>query len=263
MAQLSYSLNPSVAYEGGLADQGFKDVISKINSTNELILVTVVNAVNSAVYTINVNDGINAAANATYTADGSATKTEAVNGLISAINALALKVKCTVVSLTGGTFNVELEDESAAGSLTLLSTGDTPSDVTFSVKVAQGQEIPFGRFVCLDEARGDGFARLPRVSGDVGGLTFGVVLAASARQPNAGGFPHASVLPVLNKGRVWMRVEDVATVGAAVYVRYTANGAGLPGMVRSDGDSSKAAALAKATFKSSGGAGALVIVELA
>lgn len=259
MPQLSYTSAPVKAYAGQVADMGSKDLITKTNSTNQRTNVLVVNAVNAAVYTINITDGNGLAGVATYTADGSATKTEIRDGLIAAI--IALPGKVTAVLIDSDEFYIESTDD--VGGFTAASAGDTPTDLTLTTVVDEEQVIPFGRFVCNDEARGDKYCRLPRLSTDVDGSMFGVAVSHTA-QSETTGYPHASSVSILNKGRVWMVAEDAVTIGGAVYVRYTANGATkLPGMVRSDDDTSKAASLTRAKFASSAGAGELVLVELA
>lgn len=121
--------------------------------------------------------------------------------------------------------------------------------------------VTYGRFVCNDEVLGDAYCRLPAASGDIGGVTFGVAVAKTSS--DSAGYAEYDSVSILNKGRVWMIAEDAVSAGDAVYVRYTANGAGkVVGQVRSDGDSSKAAALSRAKFASSAGAGDLVLVEL-
>lgn len=123
-------------------------------------------------------------------------------------------------------------------------------------------DISFGLFVSLGS--GDNNCKLPAASGDVGGTTFGVTIRAASREPNGDvGYLENDTVAILNKGRVWMRVEDAVTAGDDVYVRHTANGAGKdPGQVRSDADTAKAVQLTRAKFATSAGAGELVVVEL-
>jgi hypothetical protein len=260
MPQLSYTEAPVKAYEGGLADTGVKDIITKTNSTNQRTDAHVVNAVNAAVYTISLTDGNGDSDTATYTADGSATTTEIVAGLVAAVNALDLEISATAVDAD----DFYLESTNDVGGFTATSAGDTPTDLTLTTVVSEAQQIPFGRFVCRDEAHGDDYCRLPRLSTDIDGSCLGVAVSHTAQEPGTTGYANHSSVSILNKGRIWMVAEDAVTLGDAVYVRYTANGATkLPGMVRSDDDSSKAAALARAKFASTAGAGELVLVELA
>lgn len=259
MAQLSYSNRPSKHYPGMPLDGGANDDISKILSTNKLSNVLVVNAVNSAVYTLAITDGAGTSGNATYTADGSATKAEIVAGLVAAVNALTLKV--TAASVDTDEFTIESDSE--YGTHTLSSTGATPSDLTLTTLVAHDQEAAFGIFLCLDEKRGDNYARMPRASGDVA-KCWGVALRDSAKQPNAEG--HASQTPVKirNKGRVAVTSESSFSVGDAVYVRYTASGNNTQlGAVRNDSDTSTAGSLSRAKYVTSGSAGEIAIIELA
>lgn len=258
MPQLSYTSAPVKAFVGQVADMGSKDLITKTNSTNQRTNVLVVNAVNAAVYSITFVDGNGDTDQATYTADGSATKAEIVAGLISAIDALDLEIDAT--SIDSDEFYIESTND--VGGFTAVSDGDTATDLTLTTVVSEEQVIPFGRFVCRDEAHGDDYCRLPRLSTDIDGSCFGVAVSHTA-QSGTDGWEHGSSVTILNKGRVWMTAEDAVTLGDAVYVRYTANGTGKDvGQVRSDADTSKAAALTRAKFASTAGAGELVLVEL-
>lgn len=258
--QLSYSNAPSAAYEGMIAEAGGNRIVSRIASSHQLTNVLVVNAVNSAIYKLHLNDGVNAAADATYTADGSATKAEIVAGLVAAANLLGLNIHAAAFDSD----ELTLDSLSADAGFSVSSTGDTPSDLTLSVLVAQDQQIPFGRVVVLDEKRGDDFVRLPRVVGDIGSLSVGIAPANNAQAPNdAAGYPDSKALPVVEEGVVWMRTEDACAFGGAVYVRYAANGANDQlGAVRATDDGAYTAPLARATFVSTAGAGELAKVKL-
>lgn len=258
MPQTTYSNRPSARYPGMPVDGGASDDISKILSTNQLSNVLVVNAVNDAVYSITITDGEGATDQAEFTADGSATKAEIVAGLVAAVDALGLAVDAT--SVDADEFTIESTSEN--GGFTATSDGDTASDLTITALVAQDQEAAFGVALCLDENRGDNYARAPRLSADVA-LCWGIALRDSAKQPNAGG--HAAQAPVKlrNKGRVAVICEDAFSVGDGVYVRYASGSGGSTlGAIRTDGDSSSAAALSRAKFVTSGSAGEIAIIEL-
>lgn len=187
------------------------------------------------------------------------TKQEIVTGLIAAVNALGLSV--AAVAIDSDEFYLEATNQ--AGGFTATSDGTTPSNLTVTTVVSEDQVIPYGRFVCIDAAQGDKFCRLPRVAADVGGVTLGVAVSHTSSDVDAVGYVDKSTVSIVNKGRVWMIAEDAVSLGDDVYVRYTANGGTkLPGMVRSDGDTSKAAKLNRAKFASSAGAFELVLVEL-
>lgn len=260
MVQTVFNEKISARIEGQLADGSMhKDVITKTNTTRKLININVVNAVNDADYDLLIDDGVNAPDTATFTADGSATTTEIVAGVVAAVDALGLNVNATAVDAD----DFLIESTSADAGFTISSTGDTPSDLAITNLVEQGQELPFGRVVVRDENRGDKFVRLPRLTGDVtGGTDIGVVLADTSKEFNAGGHKDKTNVPVLRNGRVIMRCEDAVVLGGDVFVRFVAGAGEELGTVRSDADGSDAVALPGAQFRETGIAGALVIVEL-
>lgn len=259
MPQSSVTNDMVVALEGQPADSNRIDVVSKTNATRQLNHVLVATAVNSAVYSLLINDGVNAADTATYTADGSATVAEIATGLISAVDALGLNVNAIAIDSD----EFYLESTVSEQGFTVSSTGDTPAHLTLSAYLVQNQEIPFGRVVCYDSRLGDDFCRLPRLSTDLSGnLALGIAHRDSSKAPNANGYADGSIIPILRKGRVWMIAEDAVSAGGAVYVRYSAGAGEYQGAVRSDADGSDAAVLSGARFYSSAGAGELVIVEL-
>ena len=268
MPQLTYSLNPGGALPGMIFGSGVMDVISKTNSTNQLNNVLVVNAVNSAVHDLDfvftLADGSTVSATATFTADGSATKTEIRDGLIAAVNDHAtIGLYVIAVSVDSDEFTIERLSSSEGASFTLASSGDTPSDLTLTTLVADSQEIPFGAFVVVDAQRGDEFCRLPRLSTDIGGKTLGVAKMDTSLQPNAGGYVTQSTVAILEKGKIYVTCEEAFTYGADVYIRY-ASGAGgsVLGAVRTDADTSTAAQLTRAKFISSGAADTVALIEL-
>lgn len=110
--------------------------------------------------------------------------------------------------------------------------------------------IPAGRFVVVG-ATASKSCKLPAASGDIGGKTFGIAMWDESKEPNSSGsdYDASEMVTIVQKGIVWMKAEDAVTEGGAVYVRYTAGAGGnTVGRVRSDGDSSKAAALEGAKF---------------
>lgn len=264
MPQLSYSERPLAAYAGMIADAGNRDVISKCNSTNQLNNVLVVNAVNAAVYTLNFVFSDGTTGSASFTADGSATKTEIRDGLIADINGDATLSDYVLAAIVDSDeLSIERKSAFEGVSFTLASAGDTPTDLTLTTLVADSQEIPFGVMVCVDANRGDEFCRLPRLSTDIGGKTWGVSVSNTGREPNAGGYASQSNVAILNKGRIWVMCEEAFTVGADVYVRYASGAGGSQlGAVRTDSDTSTAGQLARAKFVSSGAADTLALIEL-
>lgn len=120
--------------------------------------------------------------------------------------------------------------------------------------------IPFGRAVNITTAA-SATAPVAKISlcdatGDLTGVSFvGFSIADTSRPYAAGGYAIGDLVPVLTKGDIWLRPEDAITSPAAVWGRFTANGAGKTvGQVRSDIDTDKAVAVPGARFMTSCGA---------
>lgn len=84
-------------------------------------------------------------------------------------------------------------------------------------------------------------------STDIPGKLLGVAMWDPGMEPASPEYAAGAMVSILRKGIVWMKAEDAVAFGASPYVRYTA-GSSEVGRVRSDGDSSKAAALTSARF---------------
>lgn len=250
MIQTTFTSSYAVARAGMIALSEGNRLVSRIASTEQRVNVLVVNAVNAADYIIDLDDGVNPADSASYTADGSATKTEIRDGLIAAVAALGLNIDAVAIDSD----EFYLISTNAEAGFTYASSGDTPSDLTFAEVVAQEQHLAPGVFVCYDDMNGDRFCRLPRQSGDIGGATIGVTVEPHLEPDSEGWAPH-SVVAIMEEGCIWMVCETDFTPASAVYVRYTASGDNLPGGLRTDDDTSKAAAFTRARFDNSGSAG--------
>ena len=261
MIQSSYSERPSVAKAGMKADTGFDDVLSGMSATRKLVSVAIT-ASNSQAYVITING-----TDFTYNADGSATTAEIAVGLVAAINAGSEPV---TASGSDTPILIESDLDGDDGDFTYADSSGTGA-LTETVLVAQGQEIPVGHCVVLDE-RSDNNGpdlpvRLPRASTDItGGLALGCVLYDQAREEFLNATPALAfrantMIPILGKGRVWVKTEQAVTRGGAVYVRYAAGGNGLGAFGASAG-SSERAALPNAKYLSSADANGLALVQL-
>jgi hypothetical protein len=130
------------------------------------------------------------------------------------------------------------------------ATGGAP--VKFESRFADAA-IPAGRFVVIG-ATASKSCKLPAASGDVGNKTLGVAIWDEAKEPNSSGsdYDAGEMVSIGYEGEFWFKAEDAVTEGGAVYVRYTAgSGSQTVGRVRSDADTSKAAALEGAKFMNS------------
>lgn len=261
MIQSSYSERPDVAKAGMPADTGFVDDVSGMSATRKLVSVAI-GASNSQVYTITIND-----VDHSYTADGSATTAEIAVGLVAAINAGSEPV---TASGTDTPILIESDLDGEDGDFTYADSAGTGT-LTETVLVAQGQQIPVGVHVVMDE-RSDNNGpdipvRLPRASADItGGLAIGCVMYDQAREEFLNATPALAfrantMIPVRKCGRVWVKVEQAVTRGGAVYVRYAAGGNGL-GSYGASAGSSERALLPNAKYLSSASADGLALLDL-
>lgn len=261
MIQSSYAERPEVAKAGMAADTGFVDDLSGMSATRKLVSVAIV-AANDAVYTITIN-GVDYE----YTADASASTAEITVGLRDLINAGSEPV---TASGTDTPLLIESDLDGDDGDFTYADSA-TGGSLTETVLVAQGQEIPVGVHVCLDDnsdSNGPDLPiRLPRLSTDItGGDALGCVLYDASREAfldanDDPAFRANTMIPVRHKGRVWVKVEEAVTKGGAVYVRYAAGGNG-PGSYGAAAGSSERALLPNAKYLSSASADGLALLSL-
>lgn len=87
-----------------------------------------------------------------------------------------------------------------------------------------------------------------------GAKVLGVVVASQTLMSQSGSdepnYPAKEAVMVMNKGRIWVAIEEDIAVGDAVYVRHTANGSGKLrlGAFRNDSDSSNCDQLTNARW---------------
>ena len=90
--------------------------------------------------------------------------------------------------------------------------------------------MPFGKLVVRDT--GDLTGKLPAAETDVTNkkkvLGLSISTQALSQDPSAANpqYPTKSVVPVLSKGRAWVKVEGNVTPDSDVYVRYASGGNG-------------------------------------
>jgi hypothetical protein len=116
-------------------------------------------------------------------------------------------------------------------------------------RTAAAQAVPFGSFLVKDT--GDGNVLLPSAAPSASSFIEGVAVYSQFTQSGLAGdgvtpgVEAGKPINVLRKGRIWVYCETSFNPDTdTLYVRYTANGAGLvPGQVRKDTDGGKAAQL--------------------
>lgn len=251
--QTTFTQDPQPGVEGARAYLRASDKIrSGVHAKHKTVSIAVT-AVNSATYTVTINGVVFA-----YTADGSATTAEITAGLRDALNAGGEPVRASgadtplIVEASA-----DSEDFSHAVGSNLVAT------VT-----AAGQEIAVGVGVCMDETNTDEQAvRYPAAAGDVTGFRFvGVTLNDLAKVAYAGQggvrnrqFYHTNtMLPILQDGVVWVRVEEAVAKGDQAFCRYASGAGGTQlGAFRKSADTSTAAALPKCVYETDAVAGGL------
>jgi len=243
--QLSYNEKPAEAFAGKVSDLGFKDIISRICAAKQLYSVVVTTEYNSEDFIVTI-DGTDY----TYTADTDATKAEIAAGLIALIEAGDDDVTCTLFTTSEADDSFYLENNSFETEITVTITNPVNGVLTLTELVDHEDSIPFGAVVVNDDrqtANADTGkleqCRLPRLSADITSRhVLGVVIADTSKLTRStepyGGYGAGEAVPILKKGRIWMSVEDVATVdnGGLVYVRSTASGTEELGAIRAADD---------------------------
>lgn len=257
MIQSSFTDAPAIGVEGMVADQGQRDIVSGLSSSRKLLSIAV-GASDSQVYSVTINGTA-----FTYTADGSATTAEIVVGLKTAINAGDEPV---LASGTDTPLLLESTIDGDDGDFTYADSSGSGT-LTETELVSQNQGVDFGLFVCLDERATsdvgdvDFPVRLPRQATDItGGRALGVSVVDMARE--AGTFEGQTMVPVMRKGRIYVKVEQAVAKGDPVYVRFSASGSQRLGAFRMDADSATAALLPRAAFLTPASANGLAILEI-
>jgi hypothetical protein len=240
--QLTYNELPSEAFAGLLHDTGFRDIVSRINAAKQLWQVVVTTADNSQDFTVTLNSVAH-----TYTSDASATKAEISAGLKAAIDAGSVDVTVVddltdTLSITNNSYDDEVTCTVTAGGggvLTATELIDHEDSIQFGAVVVEAEDADAAttgkREAC----------RLPRLATDfsnrkVQGVAIADASLVTRTSAPYGGYDAGTTVPVLRKGRIWMPVEDVASVvvGGLVYVRHVATGTEQLGAIRAADDGS-------------------------
>ena len=113
----------------------------------------------------------------------------------------------------------------------------------------------------------DDAIKLPAASTDitVAGRCLGVAIrkmdmASALSSPSV--YPVKSSVPVMKKGRVWVKVEEAVAPNDPVYVRFAAGTGTQKGAFRASADTATAALLAGAKYLTTAAADGLAVIEL-
>jgi len=247
--QIAYNAIPNEAFAGMLYDSSLvRDIITRINAAKQLWQVVVTTADDSKIFTVTINGTAYA-----FTSDASATKAEISAGLKALIDAGSSDV--TVVDDLTDTLYIENNSYDTEKVLTVSATGS--GVLTATELIDHDDSIQFGAVVVDDPIAVSGLVgavadpytgkrdtcRLPRLATDFSGRkVLGVAIADTSLVTRStdpfGGYNAGEAVPILRKGRVWMYVEDVASVatGGLVYVRHVATGTERLGNIRAADD---------------------------
>lgn len=144
----------------------------------------------------------------------------------------------------------------------LADSGD--NDILSVINPVGGVALPYGRLAVSNGTEGQ--AKLPTVATDIttAANVRGVVLGQQNIESDASGDPEhpvGSVVSVLRKGRVYVKVEEAVTDGSDVYVRFAAGGNGLGSFGDTAGAGPDRAILAGARYVKGAAANGLAIVD--
>jgi hypothetical protein len=251
MSQLTYNATPNEAYAGMPYDSSLKrDVISRINAAKQLWQVVVTTADDSQDFTVTLNGVAH-----TFTSDASATKAEISAGLKAEIDAGSVDVTVD----DDLTDTLLIENNSYDNEVTCTVTAGGSGALTATELIDHEDAIHFGAVVVDDPTAATGLVgavadaqtgkrdtcRLPRLATDFSNRKMlGVAMADTTLVTRAavprGGYNAGETVPVWRTGRIWMYVEDVASVvtGGLVYVRHVATGTERLGDIRAVDDGS-------------------------
>jgi len=257
--QTAVNDNMAVGVQGALADSGYHDIATYINNSKQVFRVTITAIDLSTTVTINgtafnVNSG-----------SAAKTKAELVDLLVAAINAGAEPV----LAIDDGDF-MNVEADVAGVAFTCVGT----LNCTTEEQIPNEAGINFGLCVVQDTGAlaaggADNLAHLPTLVTQITDTNraLGVAVRTQALEQavlnaNNVGYPLASAMSVVRRGRIWVTVEDAVIAGGQAFVRAVAGAGEQVGAFRSDVDGTDAGALPGTRYKLSAGAGELTILEI-
>lgn len=212
MAQLEYNVTRDAGRRGQLADNGFHDVISRLNDRPRTAQITTVtpNVVNSTLYTLLI-DGVTFE----YTSDGTATADEIVDAFVALINADPL-VNPRVTAVNSASTLVLTAN--FPGIAFVVDDSDPNLTAAPTQANAEADPIPFGALVyALTGNREADIVDAPADIADAIGVT--VREHSHEEDPdNPGSYPGGSDMSVIRQGRVIVATEEAVDATSDVYV---------------------------------------------
>ena len=255
--QTSVQTAMDIGLPGQLVDSADNLILTYANNSKKLDKVTVTAADTTTTVTINGTAF-------TVTTDGSDTKAELAVALHALVNAGAEPVTSYY---TATNEYIEVESDVAGTTTTVVGT----ANCTITAEVGNSAAIGFGLCVCQDP-QDDDKARSPIAATDItaSGTVLGITAHMQAIVQNltstgsdgSDGYILGEAMSVLRKGRIYVQVEDAVTAGNDVYVRYVAGTGETLGAFRSDADTSDAAVLPGAKYRTSAAASGITIIEI-
>jgi hypothetical protein len=247
-----------IGVAGQLVDLNNAQIISKANYSKQLDKVTITADDTTTTVTINGTAF-------TFTETGaSENKAYIANYLTGEINAGSEPVTAYYSS---GNDYLTVESNTPGTAMTVVGT----ANCTVVAQIANAAAIGFGLGVVQDEMSDDK-TRVPIVAADI--TTVGKFLGITIN-PNiqsfditgnimapANGYTLESSMGLVRKGRIYVSPETAVIPGQQVYCRFTISGSTVLGGLRNDDDSSKAAAIPTAYFRTSCAASGICILEI-
>jgi len=229
-----------VGLPGGLYGVN-KDVISRNNYSKKLDEVTVTAAdlattctINGTAFTVNAGAAV-------------LTKAALAALLATAINAGAEPVTAYYVALAE---TLTVESDVVGTTTTVVGT----TNCSVVAQIGNAAAIDFGLLVSQD-ILDDDKARVPIVATDITSdkKVLGITVHTQAIEQfyeSAGGAGYAlnAEMSILQKGTVWVQVEETVTNQSVPYARFTVSGTTKLGGIRASADSGKAAIIPNAKF---------------
>lgn len=257
---------PPTGAEGALADSISHDFLSLVNGSAAVANVWTVDpgtAANSTAYGLTVTDyDGNALSSVSITSDGTATAAEIQAALVAAWNANSVLYGYAVAT-AGGSNTVVITARNAGviyGISVAVTGGGSGYAATQTTAAANASVIPFGVVVGTPTAATGAAAGYCRVAGASTDTVRGISVRSESRiaYNDVDGIPPAEVVPVLTRGRVYVKPVTAFKPSDAVYYYHAGTNAGK---VRAATDTN-AVALATARFENAGSAGDIAILSI-
>lgn len=224
----------------------------------------------------------------TITADDTTT-TVTINGTAFTFTETgASELKAYIAEYLTGIINAGTEPVTAyytAGNVYFTVESNTPgvtttvvgtANCTVVAQIGNAGAIGFGLCVVQDEMNYDK-ARVPIVATDITtvGKVLGITINPNIQSFNIAvssafgniitpveGYALDSAMGLVRKGRIYVSPETAVVAGQQAYGRYTVSGTTVLGGLRNDDDTTKAAAIPTAYFRTACSAGGICILEV-